>query len=160
MNRRGLLGSIMAARLASSPTCAVGDSTQSGPESIRGRARLVSRLLAERSIPADAGPIERQVAIVDDAGTASLLVSDEASRALFLDDALRDRKGEFRIRRFAGLPFIQVVGFRVEHEGRLATPEYHCDICSIDVRYPQICPCCQGSMELRYQHDSADSSNP
>ena len=39
--------------------------------------------------------------------------------------------------------------FQIEQEGRYRTPEYYCDVCSISVRYPQICPCCQGPMTLR-----------
>jgi hypothetical protein len=42
-----------------------------------------------------------------------------------------------------------VITFKIEQDGRLQTPEYYCNICTISVRYPQVCPCCQGPMELR-----------
>lgn len=94
-------------------------------------------------------PTTRQVVLKGDDGTITPLLSDEASRAFFLDARLRDRKAELKARRFEGLPYVQVISSRVEHEGRLRTPEYYCDVCSITVRAPQECSCCQGPMVLR-----------
>ena len=104
---------------------------------------------AKLGIHADTEPTARQIVLVESDGTIIPLLSDEASRALFLDKRLRDRPAEVRGKRFEGMPYVQVVTFRVEEDGRLQTPEYYCTICSIRVRYPQICPCCQGPMELR-----------
>ena len=87
-------------------------------------------------------------------GTIIPLLSDDASRALFLDERLRNCRSEIQGRRFAGVPYLQVVSFKVEREGRLRTPEYYCDVCAISVLYPQICPCCQGPMELRMRPES------
>jgi hypothetical protein len=82
-------------------------------------------------------------------GTITPLLSDEASRALFLDKRLRDRPIMIHARRYPGLPYVQVVTFQVDEHGQWRTPEYFCDVCTISVRYPQICPCCQGPMILR-----------
>ncbi len=87
-------------------------------------------------------------------GTIFPLLSGDSSRALFLDERLRNCRGELQGRRFAGVPYLQVVSFKVEREGRLQSPEYYCDVCAISVLYPQICPCCQGSMELRMRPES------
>jgi hypothetical protein len=57
-------------------------------------------------------------------------------------------------RRFAGVPYLQVISFKVEREGKLQTPEYFCQVCSIHVRYPQTCPCCQGPMVLQMKDDA------
>ena len=97
----------------------------------------------------DPEPIARQVVLLDSEGTITPLLSDEASRALFLDERLRDRPAELRGKRFPGVPYLQVVTFKIEQDGRLQTPEYYCNICTISVRFPQVCPCCQGPMELR-----------
>ena len=97
----------------------------------------------------DPEPIARQIVLLGDDGTITPLLSDEASRALFLDERLRDRPAEMRGKRFPGVPYLQVVTFKIEQDGRFQTPEYFCDICKISVRFPQICPCCQGPMELR-----------
>jgi hypothetical protein len=104
---------------------------------------------AKLGIHADAEPIARQVVMMGNDGSLSPLWSDEASRALFQDERLRDRPAEIHGKRLAGVPYIQVITFKIEQDGQLRTPEYYCNICTISVRYPQICPCCQGLMELR-----------
>jgi hypothetical protein len=110
--------------------------------------------LKEKGLPCDSGPIEKQVVLREADGSLEPLLSDEASRALFLDERLRNRPAEIRVRRHAGLPFVQVLSFKVEEGGRLRTPEYFCEICTISVRYPQICPCCQGEMVLRMRPEA------
>ena len=97
----------------------------------------------------DAEPIAQQVVLLGDDGTITPLLSDVASRALFRDERLRNRVAEIRGRRFPGVPYLQVVTFKIAQEGRLQTPEYYCNVCTISVRFPQVCPCCQGPMELR-----------
>ncbi|MFO0889287.1 MAG: hypothetical protein U0790_09125 [Isosphaeraceae bacterium] len=104
---------------------------------------------AKLGVRVDAEPIAKQVAVVGDDGSLTPLWSDEASRALFLDERLRGRPTELRVKRVAGVPYVQVITFKVEQDGEFRTPEYYCNICTISVRYPQICPCCQGPMELR-----------
>lgn len=137
---------IVASLLAAGP-----DASASGPRdvTVRGEAVLLVEVLADRAIPADRPTVEGQVVIRCDDGQVVPLLSDPASRALFLDGRLRDRRVEVQGRRFEGLPFVQVTSFRVEDGGMMRTPEYYCDVCTIRVRYPQSCPCCQGSMELR-----------
>jgi hypothetical protein len=100
-------------------------------------------------IRVDAEPTANSVVLQGEDGTITPLLSDEASRALFLDKRLRNRPAELRGKRFQGVPYLQVVTFKIEQDGRLQTPEYYCNICTISVRFPQICPCCQGPMELR-----------
>jgi hypothetical protein len=102
----------------------------------------------------DAEPIARQVVIKGGDGAITPLLSDDASRALFEDARLRGRRTEVRGRRLPGLPYVQVVSFQVEDQGRMRTPEYFCEVCTISVRYPQICPCCQGDMILRMRPES------
>jgi hypothetical protein len=118
---------------------------------MRGRVVTLAAALqaAKPDIHVDPEPIAKQVVLLGDDGAITPLLSDEASRALFLDDRLRDHPAEVRGKRFAGVPYLQVVTFRVEQDGRFQTPEYYCNICTISVRYPQTCPCCQGPMELR-----------
>ncbi|MBX6311871.1 MAG: hypothetical protein IRY99_02960 [Isosphaeraceae bacterium] len=105
-------------------------------------------------LKADTEPIAGQVVLKGDDGTITPLLPDEASRAFFKDPQLRDRRAEIKGRRLAGLPYLQVTSFKVEHEGKLRTPEYYCDVCTISERYPQTCPCCQGPMVLRMRPES------
>jgi len=130
-----------------------GPRRESTPEvvTLGGKVLTLSSALASRglTIKVDAEPIAKQVALVSEDGSVIPLFSDEASRALFLDARLRDCPAQVLGRRFAGVPYLQVISFKVEREGKFRTPEYYCDVCAIKVRYPQTCPCCQGPMELR-----------
>jgi hypothetical protein len=118
---------------------------------LKGKALTLGAALkrAKVEIHVDLEPIAKQVVLVGEDGAITPLLSDEASRALFLDDRLRDRPVEIRGKRFRGVPYVQVITFKIEEDGRFQTPEYFCHICAISVRFPQICPCCQGPMELR-----------
>jgi len=127
------------------------------PEAVtlRGKVMFLAAALESRGLGlfADPEPIARQVVVLAENGAITPLLSDQASRALFLDQRLRDCPAEIEGRRFANVPYLQVVAFKIERGGRLQTPEYFCDVCAISVRYPQICPCCQGPMELRMKPD-------
>ncbi len=127
----------------------VGDDAPWEPVALEGRAVLLVEALKALDLPADTELVGKQVVVLDDAGAIAPLLADEASNALFLDERLRGRRIEVNGRVLPGNPYVQVISFRVEENGRLNVVQYHCEVCAIDVRYPQICPCCQGSMELQ-----------
>ena len=77
----------------------------------------------------------------------------QTSRACSWMSVCADRNARVIGRRHPGLPYLQVVTIEVESDGKLRTPEYFCDVCTISVYYPQICPCCQGPMVLRMKPD-------
>ncbi|GAC1463880.1 MAG: hypothetical protein NVSMB9_01890 [Isosphaeraceae bacterium] len=114
-----------------------------------GKFVMLSEALKSFPLVFDAGPVVKQVVLKGDDGRITPLFSDEASRALFLDERLRGRKSEVKGRLYSGVPYLQIVSYKIEDEGALRTPEYYCEICTIHVRFPQICPCCQGEMVLR-----------
>lgn len=130
------------------------DSDDPQPISIQAKALWLTDVLKERKISVDPEATDTQVVLVERGGSISPILRDEAARALFLDERLRKRDLEVQARRFTGLPYLQVVSFQVRHEGKWRTPEYYCDICTISVRYPQVCPCCQGDMEFRMKPQS------
>ncbi|WP_422930389.1 hypothetical protein [Singulisphaera sp. PoT] len=105
-------------------------------------------------LPFDSEPIAKQVVLKTSDKALHPLISDEASRALFLDRRLRDRRAELKVRRYPGLPYLQVLTIQVDFDGKLGIPEYYCEVCTISVRSPQTCPCCQGDMVLRRRPDS------
>jgi len=121
---------------------------------LKGRVVDLTTVLRASGIAFDAEPVAKQVVLREEDGTVSPLLSDEASRALFLDERLRDRPAEVVARRHKGLPYLQLISFKVEEDGRMRTPEYYCEVCSISVRYPQICSCCQGPMVLRMRPEA------
>lgn len=110
--------------------------------------------LGEFEVSFDSGPIADQVALRTDDGRVVPLLSDPGSRALFADERLRERPIEVRGRRYEGLPYLLVTSFRVQEDGAWRTPEYYCDVCTISVRAPQVCACCQGPMELRMRPET------
>ena len=116
---------------------------------LSGQAVELTAALKPRGVAFDDEPVAKQVVVQGRDGTITPLLSDEASRALFLDERLRNRPLEIQGRRFPGIPYVQVVSIRMDDHGKLRTPEYYCEICTISVRYPQICPCCQGPLVLR-----------
>ncbi len=111
----------------------------------------LAEALKARGIAAEADLLGPMVVLRGADGTLTPLIPNGASKALFTDERLRGRPAEVVGWRHAGVPGLEVVAFRVQEQGTLRTPEYYCDVCTISVRYPQACPCCQGPMELRYK---------
>lgn len=134
-------------------SAAAGTAGADDPVTLPGTVILATEALKAAGVAFDPEPVVKQVVLKAKDGTVTPLLSDEASRALFLDERLRRRPVEIQGRRRPGLPYLQVLSFRVEEGGRLRTPEYFCEVCTISVRYPQICPCCQGEMNLRMRPD-------
>jgi hypothetical protein len=118
---------------------------------LRGRAVELTAALKDRDLNADPEPIAQQVVLVGEDGAVTPLLPNAASRALFRDERLRGRRAEVVGERVEGLPYLNVLAFQVEEDGELRTPVYHCEVCTIDVLFPQDCPCCQGSLELRFR---------
>jgi hypothetical protein len=127
------------------------------PESVTLRGKVVTLAEALQSrglgLKLDPDSVAKQVVLLVDDGAIVPLLSDDGSRALFVDERLRNCRSEIKGRRFTGVPYIQVLSFKVEMGGRLETPEYYCDICAISVPYPRICDCCQGPTTLRARPD-------
>ncbi len=133
--------------------CAVVQAARGGEglETIRGKAMLLPAALKQKGVATryDLDPIAKQVVVVSADGAITPLLSDDASRALFADERLRDRPIQMQARRIPGLAYVQVVTFKIEEDGRFQSAGYECDVCAIRVRFPQSCPCCQGPMILR-----------
>lgn len=130
-----------------------------GPTKLRESTRIgkvveLTAALKALGVPADPEPIAKQVVLKEGDGAITPILSDEASRALFLDARLRDRKVRLKTRMHDGLPYLQIVTIEVEEKGVFRTPEYFCDVCTISVRYPQTCPCCQAPMVFRMKPDT------
>jgi hypothetical protein len=147
--------SILVIALAASPAVGPPPSTNpsgpgpSGVLTFSGKVVLFVDALKGTGLEYDLEPVAKQVVLKGDDGKITPILSDDASRALFQDERLRNRRAELKGLKIPDLPYLRVVAFRVEEDGRLRIPEYYCEICSISVRYPQVCPCCQGDMVLR-----------
>ena len=135
-------------------SAASGEVTTPSPITLSGQVIELTEALKAKGLTFDAEPIAKQVVLRDKDNTLTPLLCDEASRALFHDSRLRNRPVELSVKPVASLPYVQVLSFQVLYQGTLRTPEYFCEICTISVRYPQTCPCCQGPMELRMKPES------
>jgi hypothetical protein len=151
-----ILRLVLTALVFGQPPSQRGDDPASPPRFrevvVDGRALPLADVLRSRGIQVEDDPASSQVVLVADDGRVGPLVCNPASKALFTDARLRDRPARLNGRLHDGLPHLEVVLVRVadpEAGGALRIPEYWCDVCSISVRFDQICPCCQGSMELR-----------
>ncbi len=144
---------IVALALASAAWASPTSSSES--VTLRGKVVTLAEALQLRGLGLKLDPdsITKQVVLLEEDGTVVPLLADDGSRALFVDERLRNCRSEIKGRRFTGVPYIQVLSFKVEMGGRLETPEYYCDICAISVPYPRICDCCQGPTTLRARPD-------
>jgi len=116
---------------------------------VEGEVLAMPQILERKQIKADHPPLENQVALLSADGQVLPLLSDEGGRLFFLDKTMLGRPVRLKLRSRSDLPFVQVIGVELKHEGRWRVPQYYCDVCTIAVRYPQICLCCQGPMEFR-----------
>ena len=118
---------------------------------VEGRVLAIPEIFAKKSIKADLGPVENQMAILTSTGRVLPLLSDDGGRIFFLDKSMRNLPARLKLKTSPDLPYSQVIHVEIEHEGRWRIPQYYCDVCTIAVRYPQICLCCQGPMEFRFK---------
>ncbi len=91
------------------------------------------------------------IQLKSESGQEILLENDDGARLFFLDPTVRDRRVRLRLQFQGGKPKPATINVEIENEGRWRVPQYYCDVCTIAVRYPQICLCCQGPMEFRFK---------
>lgn len=132
------------------PGYALDQSSPSDTEkTVVGRVLPLAEIIVIKKIKTDAEPLEKQVALLDDDGRVWPILSDEGGRVFFLDKQMLQRRTRLKMKTTSDMPFAQVISVEIEHEGKWRVPQYYCDVCTIAVRYPQICLCCQGPMEFR-----------
>jgi len=76
---------------------------------LRGKVVTLAAALDAKKlgIRVDAEPTASTVVLLSEDGTITPLLSDEASRALFLDKRLQNRPAELRGKRFGGVPYLR-----------------------------------------------------
>ena len=116
---------------------------------VEGKVGSLAGIGEQRGIKADLEPQRRQMAIECKDGRVIPLLSDEGGRLFYLDEGMRGREVRLKLRMSRNFPVAEVIHVEMQHEGRWRIPQYYCDVCTIAVRYPQTCLCCQGPMEFR-----------
>ena len=87
----------------------------------RARSSCLTEALKGTGLDFDLEPIAKQVVLKGDDGTITPILSDDASRALFQDERLRNRRAEVKGLKIPGLPYLQVVSF--PSRGRRQAPD-------------------------------------
>jgi hypothetical protein len=119
-------------------------------ETYRGHVVFLNEALQKRfgitTVPEAA---ERSIALQTADGTLVPIVEDVRGRAFRADERLRKPEVEILVRKYQGLPAVQVIRlFEVTKEGKLEL-DYWCDICAIPMVELKPCECCQGETVLR-----------
>ena len=70
------------------------------------------------------------------------------SEAIWIDERLRARELELRLRLSPKSPAAEVLALRSVKNGVVQDLYYYCDVCSIKSVSPEPCYCCQGPVEL------------
>jgi len=119
-------------------------------ETYRGHVVFMNDALSKRfgitTVPEAA---DRSLALQTADGTLVPIVEDVRGRAFRVDERLRKPEVEILVRKYQGLPAVQVIRlFEVTKEGKLEL-DYWCDICAIPMVELKPCECCQGETILR-----------
>ena len=119
-------------------------------ETHRGHVVFLNDALAKRfgitTVPEAA---DRSLALQTAEGTLVPIVEDVRGRAFRVDERLRKPEVEILVRKYQGLPAVQVIRlFEVTKGGKLEL-DYWCDICAISMVELKPCECCQGETTLR-----------
>jgi hypothetical protein len=92
---------------------------------------------------------DRTLALQQTDGTLVPIVEDVRGRAFRADERLRKMDVTMLVRRYEGVPAVQVIRlFEATKEGPLEL-DYWCDVCAIAMVEQKPCECCQGETVLR-----------
>jgi hypothetical protein len=95
------------------------------------------------------------VALETSDGQLMPIVADTRGRAFMVDPRLREVDLELLVRRYAGVPMIQVIRvFQTKPDGKYEI-DYWCDVCAISMTILKPCECCQGPTRLRLERVEA-----
>ena len=81
-------------------------------------------------------------------GRTYVLQRGKFSEAIWLDERVRARELELRLRLSPKSPAAEVLALRSVKDGVLQDLYYYCDVCVIKSVSPEPCYCCQGPVEL------------
>ncbi len=119
-------------------------------ESLRGQAVWLAQALAQaHDVAVDTDAAQSQVVLRTADGALHPLVKDARGRGFWIDPALHDRDLELVVRRYPGVPFVQVIRVFSWHNDRKYELDYWCDICAIPMYERKPCECCQGETRIR-----------
>jgi hypothetical protein len=161
----GVLGLLIAAETAgpgdrpnagSAAAAKVAPSRAFTTQTVRGKVVWLDEALKRLyGVATEPDAAESAVALETADGQLMPIVADTRGRAFMVDPRLREVDLELLVRRYAGVPMIQVIRvFQTKPEGRYEI-DYWCDVCAISMTILKPCECCQGPTRLRLERVEA-----
>ena len=118
-------------------------------ETVRGKVMWVEDALAAIGVTTDPAAAQTSVALSTPQGTVTPLVPDVRGHAFAVDERLRNIDVELLVRKYEGVPLVQVIRVFKRKPDGLYEIDYWCDICAIPMFTLKPCECCQGDTRLR-----------
>jgi hypothetical protein len=119
-------------------------------ESLRGKVVWLAEALARKhSVRLDADAAETIAALETPDGELIPLMKEDRGRGFWKDARLRGVDLELVVRRYKGVPVVQVIRVYRLKEGKKYEVDYWCDVCAIQMFELKQCECCQGPTRLR-----------
>jgi hypothetical protein len=135
---------------ASKPTPTPTPARKYTTETVRGKVVWLDDALARLyGVTTEPAAAETAVVLETPAGQLLPIVPDTRGRSFAVDTRLRNIDLRLLVRRYEGVPMIQVIRvLRAKADG-LYEIDYWCDICAIPMHILKPCECCQGPTRLR-----------
>jgi len=126
------------------------DESRHRTERLRGKVVWLAEAVKRRhGVEVDADAAEAMVVLETKDGQLIPLLKDARGRGFLMDKRLRGQPMELLVRRYEGLPVVQVITVYTLHDGKKFELDYWCDICAIPMYELKECECCQGPSRLR-----------
>lgn len=151
MSRRFCLA--LACTIALAPFFAGAAEKPSAPkiEEYKGKVVPLADVVARAGSRLDPDAVPFWLALEGEDGKVYPLVKDSGSRMFFKDAALLKRPMRLTGRLLPGSQLLRVTAVHSYLKGQLHEIYYWCEVCSIRRSEKDICECCGGPMELRFE---------
>ena len=119
-------------------------------ESIRGKVVWLAEALQRRyGVNVDRDSARTMVALETPRGQLIPIMKDARGRGFWIDPRLRGIEMELFVRRYRGIPLVQVIRVYTLKRGKKYEFDYWCDICAIPMFELKPCDCCQEAIRIR-----------
>lgn len=118
--------------------------------SIRGKVVWLSEALRRRyGVKVDRDSARTMVALETPRGELIPIMKEARGRGFWIDPRLHGIEMELFVRRYRGIPLVQVIRVYTLKHGKKYAFDYWCDICAIPMFELKPCDCCQGAIRIR-----------
>jgi hypothetical protein len=119
-------------------------------ESLRGKVVWLNEAVSRKfGVRLDADSAESVAALETTDGELVPIMKEDRGRGFWKDARLRGIDLELMVRRYKGLPMVQVIRVYRLKDGKKLELDYWCDVCAIPMYELKQCECCQGPTRLR-----------